>query len=255
MCLAVRLSASPAAIRIPSAAVPSTAAVQKLQVWVNGVFTAFASCTEPPASSLTARAPPITTTKGSLNSTEELSSLASMKSTLSLSAKHKAARSANLQRRRKLGIELGNVGLGPDSIRALVVEAVCNAYRQRGQRGTTRNVVLTFSYATGASRSRLERTGSTNLAPNIFQGAENVVLGEVDIITAGGHVERHRHEHIHVHIHLSRVVRRTRGFGDSAVDPSLAPPNKGDTADRSRGTEGVFFFSHNAGLISQRWGS
>ncbi|KAF6754621.1 hypothetical protein DFP72DRAFT_361433 [Ephemerocybe angulata] len=134
-----------------------------------------------------------------------------------------AARKASLQRKRRIGIDLGEAGLGPERIRALVAESVENLRRthkaRRQSRGAFPNVVLTVSLATGAPRLSGSR-GAASTAANIFQNAENFVLGDVDIITAGGNVERHRHEHIHIHIHIVRAPRRrARGSGDSDTFP------------------------------------
>ncbi|KAF6751889.1 hypothetical protein DFP72DRAFT_1047525, partial [Ephemerocybe angulata] len=87
-----------------------------------------------------------------------------------------AARKASLQRKRRLGIELSEAGLGPERIRG--------APRLGGPRSTA------------------------STAANILQNAENFVLGDVDIITAGGNVERHMHEHIHLHIYIAGAPRR-----------------------------------------------
>ncbi|KAF6751899.1 hypothetical protein DFP72DRAFT_1171989 [Ephemerocybe angulata] len=138
-----------------------------------------------------------------------------------------AARNASLQRKRRLGIDLGEAGLGPERIRALVAESVENlryTHEAGRQRGTRPNVVLTVSYATGAPRSSGTR-GATSTATHILQNAENLVLGDVDIITAGGNVERHRHEHIHAHVHIqiTRVGRRTRGIAQIKSTPSGNP--------------------------------
>ncbi|KAF5329871.1 hypothetical protein D9611_013431 [Ephemerocybe angulata] len=126
-----------------------------------------------------------------------------------------AARNAGLQRKRRLGIDLGETGLGPERIRALVAESVESlrlTHEARRQR-TCPNVVLTVSYATGAPRLGGTR-GASGPATHILQNAENLVLGDVEIVTAGGNVERHRHEHIHIHIHIARSGRRTRGIGE-----------------------------------------
>lgn len=108
-----------------------------------------------------------------------------------------AARKASLQRKRRLGIDLGEAGLGPERIRG----------GPRPSRGL----------------------GAASMAANIFQNAENFVLGDVDIITAGGNVERH--EHIHVHIHIVRAPRRRAR--DSAGDSDTFP--EGGLPDHIRG--------------------
>ncbi|KAF6754641.1 hypothetical protein DFP72DRAFT_1124208 [Ephemerocybe angulata] len=131
-----------------------------------------------------------------------------MKGTLN-SAKHKAARSANLQRRKRLRVELGAIGLGADRVRAVIAESVREAHRQRGREWTGHNEssLVLISCTTGAS-SRLglreDRAATGGPGSHIFQGAENLVFRDVDIIAAGGNVERHRHEHIHVHVHFHR---------------------------------------------------
>ncbi|KAF5329880.1 hypothetical protein D9611_013418 [Ephemerocybe angulata] len=155
-----------------------------------------------------------------------------------------AARKASLQRKRRLGIDLGEAGLGPERIRggsqfassgerlhsadahagvtALVAESVENlrSAHEARQRG---NVVLTVSFATGGPRPS-RGLGAASMAANIFQNAENFVLGDVDIITAGGNVERH--EHIHVHIHIVRAPRRrARDSGDSDTFPEGGLPD------------------------------
>ncbi|KAF6754633.1 hypothetical protein DFP72DRAFT_898382 [Ephemerocybe angulata] len=131
------------------------------------------------------------------------------------SAKYKALTSARLRRRRQ-GIDFGEAGLGPNSIRELVADSVRSTRPQFGlQPRTHARLVLISCTTTGASRLREGSAGTASSVNHIFQGAENFVLGDVDIIAAGGNVERHRHEHIHVHIHVSTGRGRRHLAGDS----------------------------------------
>ncbi|KAF6751891.1 hypothetical protein DFP72DRAFT_1047529 [Ephemerocybe angulata] len=170
-----------------------------------------------------------------------------MKGTLN-SAKHKAARNANQQRRKRLRIELGAMGLGADRVRAVVAESVREAHRQLGRewRGHNSSLVL-ISCTTGAS-SRLslpeDRTGPEGPGSHIFQGAENLVFRDVDIIAAGGNVERHRHEHIHVHVHFHRS--RIQNGVDEVGGRRRAPVVGARRGAGGGGREGLplfFFFS------------
>ncbi|KAF6754631.1 hypothetical protein DFP72DRAFT_898378, partial [Ephemerocybe angulata] len=90
-----------------------------------------------------------------------------------------AARKASLQRKRRLGIDLSEAGLGPEHIRALVLESVENlrgTHEARRRQRTSPNVVLTVSYATTGGPFRLSRGRTTNLpATNHFQNAENLL--------------------------------------------------------------------------------
>ncbi|KAF6751886.1 hypothetical protein DFP72DRAFT_906410 [Ephemerocybe angulata] len=135
-----------------------------------------------------------------------------------------AARKASLQRKRRLGIDLSEAGLGPERIRALVLESVENLRRiheARRRQRTSPNVVLTVSYAATGGSSPLSRGRTADLhATHHFQNAENLVLGDVEIVTAGGNVERHMHEHFHFHIQVVRPPRRrARNFEDSDTFP------------------------------------
>ncbi|KAF5329836.1 hypothetical protein D9611_013428 [Ephemerocybe angulata] len=133
------------------------------------------------------------------------------------SAKYKVIASAKLRRRRQ-GVDLGAAALGPNHVRELVADSV---RRARGQFGwhprTDTRLVLISCTTTGTSRLREGIAGTPSSGNHIFQGAENFVLGDVDIIAAGGNVERHRHEHVHVHIHVSTGRRRRSLTGDRAL--------------------------------------
>ncbi|KAF6754637.1 hypothetical protein DFP72DRAFT_361566 [Ephemerocybe angulata] len=146
------------------------------------------------------------------------SSASATKSAALKSAKYKAITRARLRRRRQ-GIDLGEAGLGPNRIR-------------------------------GASRLREGIAGTPSSGNHILQGAENFVLGDVDIIAAGGNVERHRHEHVHVHIHVSTGRRRRSLTGDrarqshgnereyaTAAEPQWRPTNVGRALHSTSGAD------------------
>ncbi|KAF6751884.1 hypothetical protein DFP72DRAFT_467723 [Ephemerocybe angulata] len=234
------------------------------------------SSSQPPTTSCTSPlpSPPLAMKKSALKSTK---------------CSLLAARKASLQRKRRIGIDLGEAGLGPERIRgesqsmvlsllpaggkgklhstdahagvtALVAESVENLRRthkaRRQSQGTFPNVVLTVSFATGAPRPS-RGLGAASMAANIFQNAENFVLGDVDIITAGGNVERH--EHIHVHIHIVRAPtarRRARGSGDSDTFPEggglrhLYSTRRGDARVDAMIAPLVFFFFFDPSRIA-----
>ncbi|KAF6754623.1 hypothetical protein DFP72DRAFT_898371, partial [Ephemerocybe angulata] len=159
-----------------------------------------------------------------------------------------AARKGSLQRKRRLGIDLSEAGLGPERIRALVAESVENLRRTheaRRRQRTSPNVVLTVSYAaTGGSSPHSKGRTADLHATHHFQNAENLVLGDVDIITAGGNVERHMHEHFHFHVHIVRPPRRrARIFaGDSDTFPEGSMP---EGAER----RGLWMHSTQKGVV------
>ncbi|KAF6754632.1 hypothetical protein DFP72DRAFT_1045830 [Ephemerocybe angulata] len=128
-----------------------------------------------------------------------------------------AARKAGLQRRRRLGIDLGEAGLGPERIRG--------GFSSRIPRGS--------------------RSTASTAASNFFQNAENFVLKDVDITTAGGNVERHEHIHIHIHI-VQAPRRRPRGsaassdvFHDDSVGESCTGGLRRSMSPRKGGDDRV----------------
>ncbi|KAF6754636.1 hypothetical protein DFP72DRAFT_361556 [Ephemerocybe angulata] len=117
----------------------------------------------------------------------------------------------------------------------LVTDSVRSARQEFGQQPRTHpRLMLISCTTTGASRLRESRVGAASSGNHIFQGAENLVLGDIDIIAAGGNVERHRHEHIHVHIHIS-TGRGRRSLAGDRMRQSQANEREYATAAESWG--------------------